>query len=190
MKNSVSDFIAELNRDRKSGLLSVTVKGANKLLKLFFRDGEIYYVACGDTKGWSCVAQATGHELTDYFFMPGVSFNSQDTSLPAAQDIIQYFKSASTSNGPIAVAKPAGKAPSNGHLLSSTIVMENLTMALTRQIGPAGGKVVKRIIEHQWHPSSPPSKDDYVQLIDFLKNEVENPDDRNLFIKEAREILA
>jgi hypothetical protein len=186
----LSDFIAELNRNRKSGLLSVTVKGANKLLKLFFREGELYYVACGDAKGWSCVAQAGDCESSEYFFMPDASFNVQDSNLPALQEIIHYFKSTATSGDSAAGAKVAGNSPANGKTGSSPGVLENITLALTRQIGPAGGKVVKRIVEQQWHPSSPPSKADYAQLIEFLKNEVENADDRNLFIQEARELLS
>jgi len=191
MKNSLSDFIAEINRNRKSGLLSVTIKGANKLLKLFFREGEIYYISCGDAKGWSCVAQAMGHELADYFFMPDVAFNHQDSTLPSLQEIIQYFKPGTTAGDPGAAPMAAAvNAPSNGQIFSSAIVLDNLKLALTRQIGPAGGKVVKRIIEQQWRPSSTPTKEEYIQLIDLLKNEVENPEDRNLFIKEAREILS
>jgi len=190
MKNSLSDFIAEINRNRKSGLLSVTVKGANKLLKMFFREGEVYYISCGDAKGWSCVAQTTGYELADYFFMPDVSFNNQDGSLPSLQEIVQYFKPGSTAAAPPAAAQAAGSPPSNGQVFLPTIVLDNLKLALTRQIGPAGGKVVKRIVEQQWHPSSPPGKDDYLQLIEFLKNEIENPDDRSLFIQEARALLS
>jgi hypothetical protein len=190
MKNSLSDFIAEINRDRKSGLLSIPVKGANKLLKLFFREGELYYIACGDAKGWSCVAQATSYGLTDYFFMPDASVNFQDNNLPALQEIIRHFKSATAAVEPAADPKVAGRPQSTGKIFASAAVLDKLSLALTRQIGPAGGKVVKRIVEQQWHPSSPPSKEDYAQLIEFLKNEIENPDDRNLFIKEAREILS
>jgi hypothetical protein len=190
MKNSLSDFIAELNRNKNSGLLSIPVKGANKLLKLFFREGELYYVACGDSKGWSCVAQAGQCDVANYFYMPDASFNLQDNNLPALQDIIQYFKSASTAVDPGAGVKAAGSAQASGTTVASPAVLDAITLALTRQIGPAGGKVVKRIVEQQWHPASPPSKADYAQLIDVLKNEVENPDDRGLFIKEARELLS
>jgi len=190
MKNSLSDFIAELNRNRKSGLLSVTVKGANKLLKLFFREGELYYVACGDAKGWSCVAQAGDCESADYFFMPEASFNAQDSSLPALQEIVHYFKSTGAAGDPGAGTQATGSAPANGRIVTASGVLDTITLALTRQIGPAGGKVVKRIVEQQWHPSSPPSKADYAQLIELLKSEIENADDRNLFVKEARELLS
>jgi len=184
VKNTLSDFIAELNQNRKSGLLSVPVKGANKLLKLFFREGELYYVACGDAKGWSCVAQAGDCEHAEYFFMPDASFNAQDGSLPALQEIVHYFKSSAMSGAAPGTAQTGGKTGTAAGALDA------ITLALTRQIGPAGGKVVKRIVEQKWHPLSPPSKADYAQLIELLKNEIENADDRNLFIQEARELLS
>ncbi len=190
MKTLLPDFIAEINRNKKSGLLSLTVKGANKLLKLYFREGEVYYVACGDAKGWGCMALVNGSEFAEYFFLPDVSLSVQDSDLPSVPDIIHYFKSGVTAVETAPGSQIADSRPPGGKSFPSSVVQDKLTLALTRQIGPAGAKVLKRVVEQQWHPSSPPRKEDFFQLIEFLKNEIENPDDRNTFLKEAREIFS
>ena len=189
MKTSLPEFIEEINQSRKSGLLSIPVTGANTLLKLFFREGEVYYLTCGNVKGVECLGQITGHECTQYFFMPNVSLNVHDESIPPLSDLIQLFKNAGTvveapSHPGTGVSQPTPTKPG-----SATTTQENLKLALTRQIGPAGSKVMTRIVEQQWRPSSPPSKEDYLRLIELLKNEIENPDDRNTFYQEARAVL-
>jgi hypothetical protein len=190
MKTLLSDFIEEINRSKKSGLLSIPVKGANKLLKLFFREGEVYYVACGDAKGWGCMAQVTGSEFNDYFFMPDVSLNVQDGNLPSLSDIILYFKSAVAAAETAPGSQTVDSRPSGGKIFPLSVVHDKLKLALTRQIGPAGAKVLNRIVEQQWRPSSPPGKEDFFQLIEFLKNEIENQNDRNTFLEEARDIFS
>jgi len=192
MKTSLPDYIIEINRNKKSGLLSIPVKGENKIkmLKLFFREGEVYHVACGDVKGWGCMAQMTASDFTDYFFMPDISLNVQDSNLPSLPVIIHYFKSAVAAVETAPGSQTVDSRPPGGTTVPSSAVHEKLKLALTRQIGPAGSKVLTRIVEQQWRPSSPPRKEDFLQLIEFLKNEIENSNDRNTFLKEAREILS
>ena len=54
---------------------------------------------------------------------------------------------------------------------------------------PAGAKVMARLIEQKWHASSPPTREEFLRLVDLLKDEIENPDDRNEFLKEAARII-
>ncbi len=190
MKTSLSEFIAEVNRSRKSGLLSITVKGANTLLKLFFREGEVYHATCGNVKGWGCMAQVSGHEFADFVFMPDVSLNIQEGDILPLTEIIQFFRTA----GAVVETQPfpgPRDIPQLAVRTSSPAGMEEvLKLALTRQIGPAGAKVLRRIMEQQWQPASPPGREDFLNLVDLLKNEIENADDRNEFLKEARAILS
>lgn len=191
MKTGLSEFIAEINRSRKSGLLSIAVKSANTQLKLFFREGELYHVTCGNDKGVKCLAQVTGSEFTQFFFMPEVLLNVQDGNLPPLADVIQFFKAADT-----AMETPAPPVTGNiqhSHVQTggiSAAAQENIKLALIRQIGPAGAKVMSRIIEQKWHASSPPTRDELLRLVDFLKDEIENPADRNEFLKETANIIA
>jgi len=190
MKKSLSEFISEINQSRKSGLLSITVKGANTLLKLYFRDGEIYHLTCGNMKGKGCLAQMTETEFADYFFMPNVTLNVVDENLPPLADIIHLFRNhrgtVETAPDPVAArGQPAGVK--KGNLLSA---QEQLTLALIRQIGPAGTKVSKRIVDEKWKSLSPPSRTDLLRLVNLFKDEIDSEEDRNEFLKETREIIS
>ncbi|MEK6744666.1 MAG: DUF4388 domain-containing protein [Nitrospirota bacterium] len=190
MKTGLSEFIAEIYQGRKSGLLSIAVKGANTQLKLFFREGQIYHATCGNMKGKECLAQAIGHEFSQYFFMPDVSLNARDGNLPSLADIIQLFRAADK-----AVEMPA--RPATGDNQASRVqpggpaaALEHLTLALIRQIGPVGAKVFSRTIEQKWHASPQPTREDLLRLVDILKDEIENPADRNEFLKETANIIS
>ena len=191
MEIALSEFIAEINRSRKSGLLSIAVKGANTLLKLFFREGEIYHVTCGNVKGAECLAQAMGGEFAEYFFMPEVSLNVQEGNLPPLADIIRFFEAAGTAvevpSHPGMGGSQQSRAQTGG---APAAVQENLKLALIRQIGPAGAKVMSRTIEQKWRPSSPPTREELLSLVELLKDEIENPDDRNEFLKEATKTIS
>ncbi len=192
MKTALSEFIAEINRTRKSGLLSIIVKGANTQLKMFFREGAVYHVTCGNVRGAECLAQATGIEFAECFFMPEVSLNVHDGNLPSLADIIQHFKTAGTV---VEIKQPDGKAahpagPAAAGISDFAGIREELKTALIRQIGPAGAKVMSRIVEQKWQASSPPTREDLPRLVELLKDEIENPDDRNEFLKEAAKIIS
>ena len=191
MKTPLSEFIAEINRTRKTGLLSITVKGVNTQLKMFFREGDVYHITCGHVKGADCLAQAAGSEFAECFFMPEVSLNIHDGNLPPLADIIRFFKTAGTA---VEVKQPDGKTappayPGAAGISDFAGTGEELKTALIRQIGPAGARVTARIIEQKWHASSPPTREELLRLVDLLKDEIENPDDRNEFLKEAAGII-
>ncbi len=191
MKTGLSEFIAEINRSGKSGLLSIAVKDANTQLKLFFREGQLYHVTCGSVKGKECLAQAVGQEFSQYFFMPEVSLNVQDGNLPPLADIIQFFRASDKAVEASSFPETGGSRPSGAQTAGvSAAAQENIKLALVRQIGPAGAKVFSRTIEQKWRASSPPSREDFLRLADLLKDEIENPDDRNEFLKEAAKIIS
>jgi hypothetical protein len=191
MKTGLSEFIAEIYEGRKSGLLSIAVKGANTQLKLFFREGQLYHVTCGSVKGKECLAQAVGQEFSQYFFMPEVSLNVQDGNLPSLADIIQFFKAADKAVEVPAHSGTGGSRPPGAQTAGvSAAAQENIKLALVRQIGPAGAKVFSRTIEQKWRASSPATREDLIRLADILKDEIENPDDRNEFLKEAAKSIS
>lgn len=190
METSLAEFIADINRTRKSGLLSITMKGANTLLKLFFREGQVYHLTCGNVKGSGCLAQIVGSELAEYFFMPDVTLNVQESTLPSLPDIIEFFKSAGAAVRVAPHPGAGGGKPAGNETGDTTALQDKIQLALTRQIGPAGARVMKRIVAHQWRPSSPPGKDDHLALLELLKVEIENADDQNAFVDEARRLLS
>ncbi len=189
MKTSLPDFIGEIHRSKKSGLLSVNIKKANTLLKLYFRDGELYNITCGGSKGAECLTSTLGGDFSSYFFMPDVALQASDSTLPPLEDIIRFFNNPTAA---VEVASPpgvsAGQPPRPP--AAATAVPEALKLALIRQIGPAGAKVLARIVEQKWNASSPPTHDDLRRLIDLLKQEIDSQADRDVFVKEANAILS
>jgi hypothetical protein len=189
MKAPLSEFIEDINRSKKSGLLSVTVKGANTLLKIFFRQGEAYHLTFGNCRGPSCLEQVAGVELAEYFFMPDVALNFQDSDLPPVSAIIDLFRRQGSVTAAAHGSSTSEHPSSSAKTGDSTTVQEQLKMALVRQIGPAGAKVMSRIVGQKWHASASPAKEDYLRLIDLLKNEIESATDQNEFVKEAKSII-
>jgi len=189
-KRSMSEFVSEIHGQKSSGLLSIALRGANTLLKLFFRDGELYHLTCWNVKGSDCLAQVRGSDFAEYFFMPDMVLTVSDEKLPPLSDILRLCSAAL---GAVEVSPHSGKgdtqpAPSaNGGRLAA---IEGLTQALIRQIGPAGSKVIARTIEQKWQASTPPTRQELQQLVDLLKNEIENPDDQKAFIAEAGSVIA
>lgn len=188
MKTGLSDFIADVNRSRKSGLLSITVKGANSLLKLFFRGGEIYHMTYGNAKGSPCLAQVAGTEFAEYSFMPDVALSVQDEELPSIEQVLSLFRG---TNGATETAPHPGigsgrPAPAGGG--GAAAIQEGIKLALIRQIGPAGAKVMAKAVEQNLK-SAAPGRDELLRLVDQLKNEIENPNDRNAFINEAKALI-
>lgn len=191
MKTGLSEFITEINRSGKSGLLSIAVKGANTQLKLFFREGQLFHVTCGSVKGKECLAQAVGQEFSQYFFMPEVSLNVQDGNLPPLADIIRFFRASDKAVEASSFPETGGSRPPGAQTAGvSAAAQENIKLALVRQIGPAGAKIMSRTIEQKWRASSPPAQEELLRLVDLLKDEIENPDDRNEFLKEAAKIIS
>ena len=190
MKIALSEFIAEINRSRKNGLLSINVKNANTLFKLFFRDGEVYHITCGNVRGADCLAQVTGSDFAEYFFIPNMVLKVHDENLPSLADIIQCCSAAGSA---VEVSPHTGKGGQTAGARDGSSLpaaLEDLKLALIRQIGPAGAKVMSRIVEQKWQASSPPTREGLLRLVEFLKDEIENPDDRNEFLKEAAKIIS
>lgn len=63
--------------------------------------------------------------------------------------------------------------------------LDLIKLALIRQIGPAGGKVMSRIVDGKWHASAPYSKEDIDALLNLLQNEIDDQEAKNAFMTEA-----
>lgn len=183
MKTSLSDLIADINRTRKTGLLSINIRGSTNLFKMFFKEGEIYHIAYGNYKGHECLSNLDTLDFSEYSFISDIKLDLKSDIPPTAQ-IIQLFKVI----GKIVEEKGGGGASSSGAGLDARI-SEALKTALTRQIGPAGGKVFTKVVEGKWRSSSMPTRDNLLELIELLKGEIDDADSKNDFVKEARKIV-
>jgi hypothetical protein len=180
----LAKIVGDIHDGGKTGVLTVFVKGGNHLLKLFFKDGAVYHLTCGNMKNADCVENLPTIELGDCLFVPDVKLDAMGDSIPSTIDLIQQL----TASGVMVESRLANSgARSVGKDDSADgKILETIKLALIRQIGPAGGKVMSRIVEGKWHASMPYSKEDIDLLINLLQNEIDDQEARIAFIKEAK----
>jgi hypothetical protein len=184
---TLSEIISDIHQNRKTGLLSITIRGDNNQFKMFFKDGDIYHITCGGQKNSDCIKNCIDLDFSVCFFVPNVKLDAVNANLPAISDIIQIFKSKGIA---VEIKQPDGSGPPAAAAGTSDFgrIREELKVAFIRQIGPAGGKILSKIIDEKWRVSSP-SKADLVNLISLLKGEIEDGENRKLFVSEAEKII-
>lgn len=188
MKIALSEVVSDLNRNRKTGLLAVSVKGLNSLFKIFLRDGNIYHVACGSAKGSTCLAQCDEMEFSGYSFLPDIVLEVSGENMPPTGELIQYLQVAGKTVD--AQEGSSGETQVNSGASAFPRIREQLKAALIDQVGPAGAKAFTRIVEEKWRPSSTPSREDLVKLVDLLRNVIDDVNDRQQFFKDATRIIS
>jgi len=179
----LAKIVGDVHDGRKTGVLTVFVKGGNHLLKLFFRDGECYHLTCGNLKNAECVDNLKAIELGDCLFVPDVKLDASGGSVPSTDELIRRF----TDMGVMVEAKLSDGGAKSAVKDDSDDAkkLELIKVALIRQIGPAGGKVMTKVVDGKWRAAVPYSKDDIDALINLLKNEIDDPDAKNAFMAEA-----
>lgn len=190
---TVSEIVSDIHQNRKTGLLSITIRGDNNQFKIFFKDGEVYHITCGGQKNTDCIKNFIDLDFSACFFVPGVKLDVVNANLPATSDIIQIFKAKGTA---VEIKEPDGRAhqtsaaaPVVADFQKIQRIREELKVAFIRQIGPAGGKILSKIIDEKWQVSSP-SKADLMNLINLLKGEIEDGENRKVFVSEAEKIIS
>jgi hypothetical protein len=179
----LAKIVGDIHEGRKTGVLTVLVKGGNHLLKLFFRDGEVYHLTCGNLRDTECVDNINSLELGDCMFLPDVKLDAKAGAVPPTDELIQQLKASAKM---VDSRLGTGGARSMGKEDSDDVkTLEEIKVALIRQIGPAGAKVMSRIAADKWHASMPFTKEDIETLINLLQNEIDDQDGRKAFIKEA-----
>jgi hypothetical protein len=179
----LAKIVGDVRDGRKTGVLTVFVKGGNHLFKLFFRDGECYHVTCGNLKNNECIDNLRSLELGDCLFVPDVKLDASGSSFLSTDELINRL----TDSGVTVEARLAnGGAKVSGRDDSpDSKKLEIIKLALVRQIGPAGSKVMSRIVDGKWHASMPYSREDIDVLLNLLQNEIDDQEARNAFMTEA-----
>jgi hypothetical protein len=179
----LAKIVGDVCDGRKTGVLTVFVKGGNHLFKLFFRDGECYHVTCGNLKNSECIDNLRTLELGDCLFVPDVKLDASGVPFLSSNELIQRL----TDSGATVEARLAnGGAKAFGKEDSpDSKKLDIIKVALIRQIGPAGGKVMSRIVDGKWHASAPYSKEDIDALLNLLQNEIDDQEAKNAFMTEA-----
>jgi hypothetical protein len=180
----LAKIVGDVHDGRKTGVLTVFVKGGTHLFKLFFKEGECYHITCGGLKNAECIDSLHSLELGDCLFVPDVKLDASGGSVPSTDDLIRKL----TDAGAMVEAKLAdsggSKAPGKEDAADAK-KLEIIKVALIRQIGPAGGKVMTKVVDGKWRASSPYAREDIDSLINLLTNEIDDQDAKNAFMTEA-----
>jgi hypothetical protein len=181
MKKNLADVLESLFEDKKTGILSITVSSEKNLYKFYFKNGQIYHLSSGFKKGKACLNDFLEKEPVSCSFVPQVSVDIISNDIPSTEEIIKKLKKM---NRFVSFGDDASAESSD-----FIKIKEGLKVALIKQIGPIGGKIVEKIIQEKWTPSSPPVKEDFIKLIDLLKDEIDDPLSRKEFLTDANKLI-
>lgn len=206
MKTVLAEIVADIHRRKLTGLLSITVKEASQLFKIYFTDGEIYHIAYMQARNAECLDLIDNLDLCACGFLPKIrlSFSPQArqnkalSELPGTVEIIRYFEMTVTTleSNYFEGAEPPAREEGNNNagVLSAERarqIQDGLMEALVRQIGPVGKRLATMVIDQKWQPeeASAPTRQDLVKLADLLGEEIDDPEYRTEFMEEAQNLL-
>lgn len=170
-----SDISDDIIQKKQTGLFSVVTTNGKHHLKIFFSEGEIYYLLYGDLKDAECLAACKKLEFADCFFASGVKVNAQSKcTLPTTRIIDELRKCFAKGT--------SGRSNFSG-------IQEKLKVALVRQVGPIGEIVFPSVLE-QWQASSPPTRQQVLELVDLIEKRIEDEKGRTDFVNEANTIIS
>jgi hypothetical protein len=178
-----ADLTNDIIRNKQSGLLSLVAKNGKYHVKVFFAEGEIYSLAYGDLKDTDCLAACETLEMSESFFTGGAKITTNERcSLPTSAIIERLEKCMNKKSGP-------RSTQTGGGAQDLSVIQDRLKTALMRQVGPVGDILFSRILE-QWRPSSPPTRPQLVELVDRMKENIEDDRNKKEFEKEASTIIS
>ncbi len=183
---TLDSVVSDISQKKKTGMLSVMVKVTKQLFKIYFADGEIYHLFYGNRKNSDCFSDLEKIEFSDCFFFSGAKSNtSEKINIPTAE-IIGRFKVA---NKPVVCKDVGGEGAVPEGFQDFAAIRDKLKAALVRQIGPAGDIVFSKTVD-KWTASSPPTKQGLFELVNLLKEEIDDPKNRAEFVNEANSIIS
>jgi hypothetical protein len=92
MPKPLADVIAEISRSGSTGILSVSVKNDEALLKIFFRGGSIYHITHGTCRDMECITKLPGLDIERGFFIPGARVDLSDHTIPPTEEVISQIR--------------------------------------------------------------------------------------------------
>lgn len=190
MRIALAKVVDDIYRNRKTGLLSVTVKGGNNLFKMFFKEGEVYHIGCGSFKDFECLANLDTFEFSEYSFIPGIKLDRKKENVPPTAEVIQHLDVTAVTVASQYLKGEDTHTPSHPAGMDGFApIRDRLKTALIRQIGPVGGKVLSKVVDSKWRASSTPTKEELIELVNLLRDEIDDTDNKNEFLKEAKTII-
>jgi hypothetical protein len=179
-----ADLTNDIIRNKQSGLLSLVAKNGKHHVKVFFAEGEIYRLAYGDLKDTDCLAACETLEISESFFTSGAKMTTNEQCSLPTTTIIERLKKCTDRNRGTRSTETGG-----GGTQDLSVIRDRLKVALMRQVGPVGEILFSRILE-QWRPSTPPTRPQLFELVDRMKESIEDDGNKKEFEKEAGAIIS
>ncbi len=181
MKKNLGDIIENLYENKNTGLLTIILAADKNLFKFYFKNGEVYHLSFGFKKGAQCLNEIASRELVSYNFIPQILIDMTSNDIPPTEEIIKTLKN-------------MNKFVSSEDSISSKSldfqkIKDAIKTALIRQIGPIGSKITEKYIAEKWISANPPSKNDFLNLVNLLKEEIEDPASRREFLNEVNKFI-
>ncbi len=190
MKEDLSEVLSDLWRNRKTGLFSLSVLNSNRLFKIFIKEGEVYRISFGNLRGAGCLSLFDELDFKSSFFLPSIVLPGEREDIPPTSDLISLFKITGKLIDLKKYDNRVSGSSNNEPVNNLNRVLEELKAALVEQVGPAGLKAFKRIIEEKWQSVPSPTREDLQTLVNFLKDLIEDTKDRQIFVVAANRILS
>lgn len=181
MKKNLADIIENLYENKSTGLLTIIFTSDKNLFKFYFKNGEIYHLSFGFKKGIQCLNEIISKEPVTCNFIPQISVDITSNDIPSTEEIITTFKNMNK------FINSEESIPF--HSSDFQKIKDAIKTALIRQIGPIGGKITEKYIAEKWIPANPPSKDDLLNLVNLLKEEIEDPVSKKEFLNEVNKFI-
>ncbi|ACI21357.1 hypothetical protein [Thermodesulfovibrio yellowstonii] len=181
MKKNLADIIENLYESKSTGLLTIIFASEKNLFKFYFKTGQIYYLSFGFKKGVQCLNEIISREPVSYNFIPQISVDITSNDIPSTEDIITTLRNMNKFIN--------SEDPMSFHSSDFQKIKDVIKTALIRQIGPIGSKITEKYIAEKWIPANPPSKNDLLNLVNLLKEEIEDPASRKEFLNEVNKFI-
>lgn len=144
MKSNFGDVLEEISREKKTGILSVSVKNDNCLFKVFFRDGMVYHMTHGTCRDSECLNKIPGLDLDACFFMNGAQVDMKAAGIPGTKDIIAEARQAQKV---VEWGALAGDPSDNGRGAAQKTVAAALIAQMEEELLNIAGPVAGMVLE-------------------------------------------
>jgi hypothetical protein len=198
LKSLLGNVLQQLATERRTGQLAIVMKGADHHCRVFMREGAIYHIACGRQSHSECLDFIISGDISECFFIPNLKTSSTQTCPFTTDQIIGKlnahgvlvdFKAMSGAVRDPSVSSVRGTTSSSaGNALDFQRIQEGIKVALIRQIGPVGARIMARVMEQKWRVLSP-TKEDIADLIRILQFEIDDYESRTEFVIETKALL-
>lgn len=142
MDKDLADILQELSTEKRTGVLSISIRGDNNLLKFFFRDGAIYHVTYSACRNVECLIRLRALAVDKGAFMQGARVDAGHAITIATNDIIeQVRKLEKTIPWGLGAGAPAAAAAES---LMNHADLQRLEEELLSMVGPAGSIIFEQ----------------------------------------------